>query len=273
MFYSSFTDLELLLLERVSDSNSVVVVFADSGYYQVLKNWISHCQACQVQNFVVISLDRELHEKLEGLSLPTLLCPCRGRRQKIWIHRVRIISKILNAGYDVIHSDADAVWLKKPYLFEIKSKETDMYFSQGTYWPRRVCSDWGFVLCFGFFFVRSNWRTRLFFLLLSCLVRRCGDDQVAVNECFRFLRIQWSLSDTYQQCFRSIPFTCSGSVIPGAVGGIFLRVVVLPHHDYQRVCDDSPNAYVKHPILEAKGQGVVERLKAFQLYSSTLFND
>ena len=34
--------------------------------------------------------------------------------QKLWLHRWRLMAEVVKRGFDVLHSDADAVWIGDP---------------------------------------------------------------------------------------------------------------------------------------------------------------
>lgn len=235
-----------------------IVVFANYNYLPVLMNWIEAVKRINVNDFLIISLDEKLHNYLQEKNIPSLLRPCDLDLGKLWIHRIDIILELLEKGYDIIHSDADAVWIKdpQPYLNQFSQ---DMIFSQGTYWPLDVHKKWQFVLCCGFFHIKSNKKTLNFIKRLAERVRLDKDDQVSCNRLLMEEGLSWNLpDDTYKLTFRDRDFICSTKCIFGKTDT--LSAALLPHAKFQRIAEPSDDVYVKHLISEKNSDDIMDIL-------------
>lgn len=236
----------------------LIIVFANYNYLIVLENWLAAIKRLNIENYLIISLDNKLHLELQERRINSRLRPCELDLGKLWIHRVDIILELLEEGYDVIHSDADAVWIKDPLPF-LKELPHDMIFSQGTIWPPDIHEKWGFVLCCGFFLLRSNRNTRQFVKTLSDRVRKDRDDQVSCNRLLQENGLIWDMpNETYQLSFRNHSFVCSNECIIGKTKS--LSTVLLPHSKFQRIVEYTDDVYVKHLISEKNSYDIMEIL-------------
>jgi len=241
-------------------AKTIIIVFANYDYLDVLENWLAAMRRIQVDNFLIISLDEKLHHYFQEKKINSLFRPCELDLGKLWIHRVDVILELLEEGYDVIHSDADAIWLKDPQPF-LQTLPQDMIFSQGTIWPPDVQEKWGFVLCCGFFMIHSNLQTVEFVKRLARRVRNDRDDQLSCNRMLLEEGLIWEIpKETYTLSFRGHDFTCSHKCITGKTKT--LSTVLLPHSKFQRLAESSKDVYVKHLISEKSSDDIMEVLAA-----------
>ena len=244
--------------KKKKNDKTYIVVFANYNYLPVLENWLEAVRRIHVENFMIISLDEKLHHYLQGKKIASLLRPCELDLGKLWIHRVDIILELMEEGYDIIHSDADAVWIKDPQPY-LNKLDQDMIFSQGTYWPLDVHKKWGFVLCCGFFYMKSNKKTLDFMNKLAERVRIDKDDQISCNRLLMEEGLSWGVpEDTYTLTFRDHDFICSTKCIFGKTDT--LSAVLLPHAKFQRITEPSDDVYVKHLISEKNSDDIMEVL-------------
>jgi len=214
-----------------------------------------------VQYYLIISLDEKLHIYLQEKNINTLLRPCELDLGKLWIHRVDVILELMEEGYDIIHSDADAVWIKDPLPY-LETLPQDMLFSQGTIWPPDVQDKWGFVLCCGFFIIRSNKKTLQFFKELLERVKQDKDDQVSCNRLLLEKNTIWDQpSNPYTIDFRGKQFICSHQVRKGKTKG--LSIGLLPHSSFQRLFEVSDDVYVRHLISEKESDDILNVLEQY----------
>jgi hypothetical protein len=78
------------------------------------------------------------------------------------MRRTFIFKKYLEDGYDIIHSDTDALWLKNPIPELIESNNQDIIVSTVRHreaFPPEVRKVFGFTCCMGWIFFRSNQNT------------------------------------------------------------------------------------------------------------------
>ncbi len=250
--------LSLFSSKFKAKQDPLIIVFANYDYLNVLENWLAAIKKLDINNYVIISLDNKLHKYLKKKNINSRLRPCELDLGKLWIHRVDIVLELLEEGYDVIHSDADAVWIRNPQPF-LKELSYDMIFSQGTIWPPDIHEKWGFVLCCGFFMIRSNDNTRLFVKRLADRVREDKDDQVSCNRLLQEDGLTWDIpNETYKLTFRNHTFICSNECMIGKTKS--LSTVLLPHSKFQRIVEPSDDVYVKHLISEKNSDDIMEIL-------------
>ncbi len=236
-----------------------IVVFANYSYLPVLENWIEALKRINVNNFLIVSLDEELHHYLQEKKVNSILRPCELDLGKLWIHRIDVILELMEKGHDIIHSDADAIWLKDPLPY-LNDLPQDMIFSQGTIWPPDVQEKWGFVLCCGFFLLRSNPKTLQFMRDLLKRVNKDKDDQVSCNRLLLEMGADWNSPDKpYTIDFREKQFICSETVRYGKYGK--LSLALLPHKKFQRIFEKTDDVYIRHLISEKNSENIVDVLK------------
>ena len=246
-------------LDKSVKKNTIIVVFANSSYADIIKNWIEAIEPLNIKNYIVVSMDQRLHDQLLENNIQSIKRECNAELGNIWIHRIEVIKEILGYGYDVIHSDADAVWLKDPLDFYFSKTTYDMAFSQGTFWPKDVHKVWGFVLCCGLFYIKSNMKTRKFIEDISEDVRASNDDQISCNRYLLSKKIKWELpKNTYSLAYQNIKFICSNDIILG--NNHSFKVALLPHSKFQRIQDDTSDVYVRHVMSEKNSDNIVESL-------------
>ena len=229
---------------------TVVIAFADSRYTDVLMNWLVALALQQVDNYLVIALDGDLHELLTAHGIPNVLCELNGDLGDLWVERVRVFAALCAAGIDFIHSDVDAIWLRDPRDAYFGTADADLVASQGTVWPHDVHQRFGFVLCCGLFLLRSSAASRQLLAELVPHVTMTRDDQISLNRLLANRQIVWRTkpADTYYITDGQRRFLCSKSLIFGH-GTDGLRVSVLPHHLFQRVpLQQSGIPFVSHPL-------------------------
>ena len=264
---NSTESVSALLDERIGQlqqRNLIILTFANESYQRQVLNWAQGMARCRVRNYLVIALDQTTHDFLLQHGIPTVLLPFGGTdRHTISPFRFNVLTEILNLGYDLIHSDADAFWIKDPIPEYFTDSSYDMMFSQGTAFPRSVFRQWGFVLCTGFYWSRSNDRTRLVMAALNEAVQQLNfGDQRALNEYFGEDRhqLEWhpEESDSYllEIARKNIRIMCSRVPIrgdfssPDLGNGLTIKIGVLPHHHFQRRHQAAEEAYVKHILFD-----------------------
>jgi len=238
--------------------NIKIVVFANYNYLPVLTNWLVAMNTINVENIMIVSLDKELHNYLKEQHVTSLLRPCELDLGKLWIHRVKVLLELMEKGYDIIHSDADAVWLKDPIAY-LNSIKYDMIFSQGTYWPKDVHEKWGFVLCCGFFYIKNNINTLTFIKELYERVTEDKDDQVSCNRLLMESNVKWNIENKYILKYNNVEFICSEQLMTGISDN--LTLAVLPHSKFQRIHEETKEAYVKHIISEKNSDSIINILE------------
>jgi hypothetical protein len=167
---------------------------------------------------------------------------------------------VLQQGIDVVHSDADAVWLADPMADLLGSSQLDLVFSQGSVWPDDVHKRWGFVLCCGLFSIRANSQTLEFVSRWRSLLQDDGDDQRALNRLLLHEDVAWPEMESYSLSYKDQDFTCFHERMVGRTTE--LSVGLLPHRFYQRIAEPDSPAKVKHLLSDKNQSDVIQTLKA-----------
>lgn len=249
------------LLETAGADGTVIVTFSNLKYLRILENWRVAMRRLGIDNVLVVALDEPTYDHLRSRGVPCHLSPCADDLSALWPRRVALFSHILQRGYNLIHSDVDAVWLEDPRTEHFLGSDADIVFSQATQWPTDCYQAWRFTLCCGLFFLRATDAVRSFMTEWSEHVRDTRDDQVSLNQLLLAKSVVWDIAEPY-----SIPtpfgvdITCSRRTIRGRAGA--LTVDVLPQHLFQRVHFPGEDAYVKHCLsgqtAETTREGLAE---------------
>lgn len=216
-------------------ASPLIVTFVTHGYIDVTANWLAFVAKLGLTAHVrIVTLDdasRDAFPAALTVHAPLDTTDLGG----LWVHRIQVIGRFLAAGYDVVHSDSDAVWLRDPLPF-MASCSADMVFSQGTVWPPDVHARHGLVLCCGLFRLTACDGVRAFMRAVEARVAADRDDQVSINRLLDEAGVRWRIDTPYRIPFRDTAFTASRSVIRAAAGD-GPSVAVLPHHLFPRLVD------------------------------------
>jgi hypothetical protein len=152
-----------------SISPQVNLVFGDLSHSDLVLNWLNAALE-QVEpplhNIMVLSLDHDLCELLQGRALP-LMClavPTDSlygfhNKKKSWTRGVvvhPVILRLINYwGYDVASYDSDAVLIKNPQVLYDRQPHVHFFSAPGVY-PQGVASKWGFAVCGGTQMLRAS---------------------------------------------------------------------------------------------------------------------
>lgn len=255
-------DSLLKLAVARTKNDTVIVVFANSNYLDVLLNWLIAVHRLGISNYLVISLDEQIHTFLSERGFPSALISLDGSLEELWNLRVQILRELCAHGIHVIHSDADAVWLRDPIPGFFSQHADDLVISQGTIWPEDCLRKQGFVLCCGLFYLRSSAATLTLMEELRKDMVNTRDDQVTLNRLVSTsITWAWDSTKAYQFVFRGRRVICSEDPIRGRASETGLTVMLLPHHLFQRVHMPGRSAYVKHLISEKTAE---DKLTSFR---------
>ncbi len=233
---------------------TTIVTFVSEPYIPVGINWLKTISSLETgADIRIVSLD----EATRNAFPPSVILhrPVEsGGLAGLWIHRTAVLRELLDQGHGVVHSDADAVWVRNP-LPMMEECGAEMVFSQGTVWPPDVHARRGIVVCCGLFYMRSTPSVREFMaraqrqVVLDLETDKGLDDQVAINRLIDRDLIKWVITgETYNIGFRDLRFTASLETMRGesACGP---TVAVLPHHRFPRVVTEiGPEVMVAHPF-------------------------
>jgi hypothetical protein len=266
--FKRFNDRRLYhSLKKCSINNDVILVLCNSHYKEVLVNWIAAMEQIRVRNYLVIALDQKLFMYLINNNINAYFHRIGNNKKDLWTARLFMVKKVLDLGFNVIHSDPDAIWLKDPQESFFRKNDWNISFSQGTIWPIDIYEKWGFVLCCGLYGIRSTESNRQLVTEIMKEMNNSDDDQTAVNRILFKKGIQWEVANPYKTRYKDKEFICSEDPIKGKSHGIDIEV--LPHHLFQRIAVDN-EAFVKHLLLERNGKSIMEILKDNQLIFTNL---
>ncbi|MGH6677681.1 MAG: putative nucleotide-diphospho-sugar transferase, partial [Bradyrhizobium sp.] len=179
-----------------------IVCFINGSYLRIALNWLRGIEEIGISEFAtIVTMDLKSRLVFATKKVRTMHRPMPSwRLDDLWRHRTLVIAEILEDGFDVIHSDADAVWLRNPLPLIFDGNE-DLVFSQGTIWPQESLEKRGFVLCCGLFAARSNDRTKRFFGDLIGRLRCDPDDQRVLNLLVDERFPDWEIDRPYKHSF------------------------------------------------------------------------
>ena len=104
-------------------------------------------------------------------------------RMHVWFERVRAVQHLLQLGYTVVHSDADALWFKNPLpeLDALAKSGHDLIFSRGNAAGGKNAGH-GLGVCGGFYYAAPSAGSVAFFTdVLRAMHARNMPDQPAMN--------------------------------------------------------------------------------------------
>ncbi|KAL7539259.1 hypothetical protein ACHAXR_010753 [Thalassiosira sp. AJA248-18] len=165
------------LLQKMNQK-AIVVLTCNHGQSELLMNFACSARArgFDLRNVLVFPTDLETKELAEGLGLTTFyeesLMASIPKAEaasygdsvftSVMFAKVLCVQLVNELGYDLLFQDADVVWYKDPldYFHDKSLPEFDMYFQddgsrQERYTPYSANT--------GFYFIRSNDKTRHFF--------------------------------------------------------------------------------------------------------------
>lgn len=144
------------------DSKTVALVFGTKDFVAHVLNWACHALALGCRWFVLVAMDSSLHRELRRLpavSSHTLFLP-RVREGTVNVTKLNVIGErqrlglsVLERGFSIVHSDADALWIRDPWpLLETGDVIAERIWGK----PLSVVQSWGAGICTGFYFLRSK---------------------------------------------------------------------------------------------------------------------
>lgn len=258
---------------QIADEQDIVISFGNYAYRKVAIAWLNKLRRAGVENYMFISMDEDLFKLLNQEGFNTVLNKFEGSLSDLWIFRLKVISRLLTIGLNVIHSDSDAFWLQNP-IPELRAIPSDIISSQGTIFPPDCLEQWGFVLCCGFQYFRARAHTLAFFEQLLPLVEKVKDDQKAINQLLLIQRVNWgNIVASYKLSVNDKQFDCYTANINGRTAN-GLNVTVLPHCKYQRVFEsNASNPLILHLLSDKTQDAKLASLKRIEEQLESKNND
>jgi len=230
------------------DGRTVILLFATADFTDLLFNWAQAARRIGVLNFVLVAMDKKLGEVLARFeSPPGLLLPrvASGNvtiiKRNVIGERQRFGLRVLEAGFNVLFADLDAIFLKTPAPLL-----TDGDIIGERIWgrPPSLVDKWGAAICTGFYFMRSTPQTVSLFRKTHFLIankrkkqpRWQASDQWAINHAIDDAVVEWAsskkmapISDYNSKYHDTAPHVGRTTLIDA-------KFVVLPHVLVARSC-------------------------------------
>ena len=246
-------DKALSVLKRAArhsrDGKTVTLTFGTNEFLALLLNWACHTLSVGVHWFSLVAMDHKLHHALlhSPLRRHTLLLP--RVRQNLTITKLNVIGErqrfglfALEAGYNVLHSDADAWWIRDPWsLLAAGDIVAERIWGK----PLSVVNYWGAAICTGFYFLRSTPAVILLARQVqSEIVRKRArqpawqaSDQYFINVLLHQYGVEWAgarMASMSSMASRFTDHNSSIGLVTTPVGS--LRLVMLSHSRVPRAC-------------------------------------
>lgn len=268
---------ENLLKSALSENNTpIIVTISNWDYIEITLNWIAALKRLNIDSYLIVSLDRKLHEYLNENGLRNVLIETDNNHSDIWKIKLEISSQLANNNIDFIYSDVDAVWLKNPlYKYFHENCGYNIIFTMGTIHPSNIYKKWGFVLCAGMYYVKSCNATRE--LLASALDEFLitNDDQEALNNVLYKMDIKWEFESKRNIYVRGLKkgyidkligtkIATSKEMIEGRCEDLVISV--LPYDKFPRTYSKSFEPYILHPLTAKKATDKIRRFKELSIW-------
>lgn len=177
------SDFVNLVLKKISDiaSPSIVLTFVNNNYYPIFEVFIEYYEKLNLSNLLVISLDKNIYDKLIKRNINTLLINYDEKHDGcLWRFRINIINAIFKISKkDLIHTDSDCIWLKN--ILPFMSTTDYEIIGQIEYGrPFNISCKYGFVMCCGLF--KMKYAQKTIDLIDKISEQMINDDQDAFNE-------------------------------------------------------------------------------------------
>ena len=257
----------------VHSNQEVAFAIISREYIQTGLNWIHAMGRIGLDHFLVVAGDAFTMETLRNLGVCCVRAEVDEQQfDPSFVSRDGFSAKgvalcafeypvahfLLKAGFHVVLSDADALWLRDPMPY---LRHADLAFQRIVYHPPPIARLWGFAVCSGFLSFRAGPKAVAF-------VERCRDwhrlmisDQVAINLALLEGDPQWhcegadwvrpveGINDdrgSLEAAFaKSAKCEIGGTLKQGGIS-----VLALPHDTFWRhgfVTPALPTAVISHP--------------------------
>jgi hypothetical protein len=255
----SIMDLDRLLsvAAAVSTDRELSFAIVSREYVHTGLNWIHAMQSLGLKNFLIISCDSFTSDMLDERGIPNVLAVIdesafdpsfvsttgfSAKGLAVSAFKFPVAHFLVKAGYSVVLSDADAVWLRDPMPY---LRDADLAFQRIVYHPPAIATQWGFAACGGFISFRSGPRATAFLARCVDEQRSLFCDQVAINLAllegdpdWRCEHPDWMLPARgvrYKTSDLEVAFgKCVTSSITGELRQGQLKVLALPHDRFWR---------------------------------------
>jgi len=163
-------------LAREGKGQNQIIAFSDFGYSDVALQWLKGMHALGYDEVVLMATDKKALDRFERAGHRVELS--LTSRENLWRTRLEVVQRKLEAGYSVLLTDVDNLFMRYVPFNKMGGARVDAAFMEGTTHPPEVYKVQGFVLCAG-----MSWWSAASPLALD-MVRRirsagaCGADSV-----------------------------------------------------------------------------------------------
>jgi hypothetical protein len=170
-----------------------VLTAVDENYLNIFALWLEWFESSgYLSHLKVITYDPKSTDFVERRGLSCIrLTEKISDPQQIYVSRLEVIRDLIHSGTHVIHTDADAFWLR-PDLPSLTARAVDLHISVGHGIPRKAIDEWGFSLCCGFFILHATGRSKAFLPAWLQRSRAMNHDQRALNDLLLEHGVRWS---------------------------------------------------------------------------------
>lgn len=255
---SSADNAALTAIRRLAtasaDGATIALVFGTIDFAPLLTNWACHALGLGVEWFAIVAMDDELSAYLQrrpALRAHAVRLPGDAPITKLSVIGERQIFglRVLESGLSVVHTDADALWLRDPTpLFAGGDVVAERIWGK----PLSVVKAWGAGICTGFYYLRSTAPVRTLARAVRDEVARKrarqpswqASDQFFVNVVLHRYGVRWRGGTMAPMTSLATRFSDPNASYGVATNdeGQTLRLVMLPHRVVPRACPVLSNA-------------------------------
>jgi hypothetical protein len=221
-------------------ANYTVFTAVDRNYLKIFAFWLDHFEKSgYLPCLRVATFDSESERFVRARGIPFAAIDERIQDpEQLYVARLTEIASLIGSGRNVIHSDADAFWLK-PDLPSLIRESCDLQISIGHGMPQDAIDEWGFSLCCGFFVLHASPKVERFVAQWIAKSRQHRDDQIALNELLLDHELRWQRDDGPQ----TIGVCSSLGLCVGAISDdVISREAV------------GPGVQIYHPYLSSRAE-------------------
>jgi hypothetical protein len=217
-----------------------ISIFINNRYLDKAINRIEEFTNIGIDNYCFYCLDHHTYSSLPTPKKELFLFDFSNFRQSLWYHRTIKIQQLINqTSIDILQADCDCIWYKNPSQIFDENQNIDLFFTCGINFPAKPFKKWGFVLRGGFYYIRSNEKTKLFIEDWITLIKQYNDDQIALNNLFLEKNIIWNFPSEEHMILLPFyknpnrPFKFSKKPITGKYKDC--NIMILPAYDFPRL--------------------------------------
>lgn len=170
------------IIDTIHDK-TIILTFISQTYLPIFKMFYHYFKKHNLDNLLVICLDKESNNAILQLGIRTILMEYEiTKRDKFWKFRLDTINQIFKySKKNIIHTDSDCFWLKNILTILESNDEYDLIghiaFSQPLYIVKYI----GFVFCCGLYFIKYNEQNITIIDDITSKKIHTDDDQVIFN--------------------------------------------------------------------------------------------